>query len=160
MTIKPWMILLGLGGLALLGLTWWITRPVDAPIIEPALTVPSQPMGSQSLAVKQLLMINEQAASLAGYPAIVKAEQRHGAARQSARQIAALINQAAQIEAGEAEPVYLRQQTAILKQMQAALQAYADGENSEALLAASAANAALRADMESRPGIAPDTTTN
>lgn len=159
----PDLVFFGLIALTLFGLSWCIIQPVDMPplrpVIEPTPAVLQNQMGSRLPAIEQILAINAQAGAIAGYPAIVEPEQRQAAARQAARQITQLVAQAQHIEAGEGAGKFVQRQIDALNQIHAALNAYADGNGSDALRAASAANAALHTEMESISiGDAPNTT--
>lgn len=116
-----------------------LSRPVR-PAVVVRLDLTPTPMDVALVAT--LLDINERAAGLAGYPALVEASRRRDVAGQAATRIGKL---ALGIEASD-DP-YAARQTEILKDLQTSLQVYARGEGTARLGAASAANAELRGEM-------------
>jgi len=90
----------------------------------------------------ELLAINERAAGLAGYPAMVEVDKRWKTAERAANEIGSLIERVEEI----AGP-YADRQATHLKDLQGGLEAYAKDLETARLKAAAADNAELREEI-------------
>ena len=90
----------------------------------------------------ELLAINERAAGLAGYPAMVEVDKRRRTAERAANEMGSLIERVEEI----AGP-YADRQATHLKGLQGGLEAYAKDLGTASLRAAAAANAELREEL-------------
>lgn len=116
-----------------------LSRPIR-PAIEVRIDLTPTPVDVNL--VSTLLDINERAAGLAGYPALVEASRRRDVAGQAATRIGELA-----LGVEESDDPYAARQTEILEDLQSSLETYAWGEGTARLGAASAANAELRGEM-------------
>jgi hypothetical protein len=92
----------------------------------------------------ELLAINERAAGLAGYPAMVEVDKRRKTAKRAANEIGSLIERVEEI----AGP-YADRQATHLKGLQGGLEAYARDLGTARLRAAAVGNAELREELSS-----------
>jgi hypothetical protein len=114
----------------------------DRPLLEAKIGPAPTPVNGEALAA--LLRVNEQAAGLAGYPAMVEASKRRATAAQAVVKVEAII-----AAVREVDSPYAARQAQILQELRDGLQAYAQGAGTGRLAAASAANAQLRKELSS-----------
>jgi hypothetical protein len=137
------VILWFLAFLALAAVAVGMGRALSHPIRPPAeVRIDPAPAPVDVNLVSTLLDINERAAGLAGYPALVEANRRRDTAGQAATRIGELA-----LEIEEIADPYAVRQTEILKDLQSSLETYAWGKGTARLGVASAANAELRGEM-------------